>query len=102
MISGNCVISSQKEIGQAGNFNLEQPSITLYHTIPIFNNPKKECFPKHCGKRKKRWFAVFDLIENVEEKGENLVKKENQHSLLFPQIIIFLHIKNRNHHFSNI
>ena len=27
--------------------------LTFYHTIPIFNNLKKETFRKHCGKRRK-------------------------------------------------
>ena len=30
-------------------------SLTLYHTIPTFNNSEKETFWKHCGKRRKCW-----------------------------------------------
>ena len=28
---------------------------TLYRTIPTFNDPQKEMFRKHCGKRRKCW-----------------------------------------------
>ena len=28
-------------------------SLTLYHTIPTFNDPDKDAFCKHCGKRRK-------------------------------------------------
>ena len=44
--------------------------LTLYHTIPTFNDPEKETFRKHCGKRR---------------------NAGNQHFLLFPQC--FLPIK---------
>ena len=30
-------------------------SSTFYHTIPTFNDPEKEAFRKHCGKRRKCW-----------------------------------------------
>ena len=29
--------------------------LTLYHTIPTFNDPKEEDFGKDCGKRRKCW-----------------------------------------------
>ena len=29
--------------------------LTLYHTIPTFNNPDKEAFWKDCGKQRKCW-----------------------------------------------
>ena len=29
--------------------------LTLYYTILTFNDPKKEAFWKHCGKRRKCW-----------------------------------------------
>ena len=29
--------------------------LTLYHTIPTFNDPKEESFGKHCWKRRKCW-----------------------------------------------
>ena len=29
--------------------------LTLYHTIPTFNDPEKEGFRKHCGKKRKCW-----------------------------------------------
>ena len=29
--------------------------LTLYHTTPIFNDPEKEAFWKHYGKRRKCW-----------------------------------------------
>ena len=29
--------------------------LTLYHTIPTFNDPEREGFWKHCGKRRKCW-----------------------------------------------
>ena len=31
----------------------------FYHTIPTFNNPEKETFCKHCGKRRKCWLPAF-------------------------------------------
>ena len=34
-------------------------SLTLYHTIPTFNDPKKESFWKHCGKWTKCWLPAF-------------------------------------------
>ena len=30
-------------------------TLTLYHTIPSFNDHEKEGFLEHCGKRKKCW-----------------------------------------------
>ena len=34
-------------------------ALTLYHTIPPFNDPKQEGFGKHCGKRRKCWQPAF-------------------------------------------
>ena len=34
-------------------------NLTLYHTIPTFNDPEKEGFWKHCGKRRKCWYPAF-------------------------------------------
>ena len=28
---------------------------SLYHTVPSFHDPNKECLRKHCGKRRKFW-----------------------------------------------
>ena len=39
----------------AVNLQAFDACITLYHTIPTFNDPKKEGFGKHCGKRRKCW-----------------------------------------------
>ena len=33
--------------------------LTLYHTIPTFNDPEKVAFWKHCGKRRKCWSPAF-------------------------------------------
>ena len=33
--------------------------LTLYHTIPTFNDPREEGFGKHCGKRRKCWLSAF-------------------------------------------
>ena len=33
--------------------------LTLYHTIPTFNNTIEESFGKHCGKRRKCWKPAF-------------------------------------------
>ena len=61
------------EMSSAICFNLDQFKIlssgyglTLYHTIPTFNDPKEEAFGKHCGKRR---------------------NDGNQHFLLFPKTI---------------
>ena len=43
--------------------------LTLYHTIPTFNDPEEGAYRKHCG------------------KGENA---GNQHFLLFPQCFLDL------------
>ena len=34
---------------------LTEKHLTLYHTILTFNEPGKEAFRKHCGKRIKCW-----------------------------------------------
>ena len=34
-------------------------ALTLYHTNPTFDNPEKEAFRKHCGKRRKCWLPAF-------------------------------------------
>ena len=39
--------------------NVFYPSLTLYHTIPIFNDPEEVAFRKHCGKRRKCWKPAF-------------------------------------------
>ena len=49
--------------------------LTLYHTIPTFNDPKRKPF------------------EKIEEKGENT--GDQSHNVFYP-------IKDRNHYFSNI
>ena len=33
--------------------------LTLHHTISTFNDPEKEAFRKHCGKRRKYWKPAF-------------------------------------------
>ena len=40
---------------------LKTKNLTLYHTIPTFNDPKEEGFGKHRGERRKCW---SDLIGN--------------------------------------
>ena len=47
------------------NFGLFVAQLTLYHTIPTFNNPIEEGFGKHCGKRKKCWLLAFFLFPPV-------------------------------------
>ena len=36
--------------------------LNLYHTIPIFNDPKEKGFGKPCGKRRKCWQPAFSLF----------------------------------------
>ena len=36
-------------------FVVKNQELTVYHTIPIFNDPEEEKFLKHCGKRRKCW-----------------------------------------------
>ena len=36
--------------------------LTLYHTIPTFNDPEKEALWKHWGKRRKHWYPAFYLF----------------------------------------
>ena len=33
----------------------ETDTLILYHIFPTFNDPDKEDFRKHCGKRRKCW-----------------------------------------------
>ena len=33
--------------------------LTLYHTIPTFNDPETEGFSKHFGERRKCWYPAF-------------------------------------------
>ena len=47
------VLQTNKSIGLFRN------GLTLYHTILTFNDPKKEAFWKHCGKRRKCWKPAF-------------------------------------------
>ena len=50
--------------------------LTLYHTIPPFNNPKEEGFGKHCGKRRKCWlpaFSPFPTMFSTLSKTEILI-----------------------------
>ena len=37
------------------SLRLPKKITTLYHTMPTFNDPEKEAFWKHCGKRRKCW-----------------------------------------------
>ena len=46
-----------------GSFSLT--ILTLYHTIPTFNDPKEEDFGKHCGKRRKCWSPAFSSFPTV-------------------------------------
>ena len=39
--------------------------LTLYHTIPTYNDPKEEGFGKHCGKRRKCWQPAFSPFPTV-------------------------------------
>ena len=41
------------------------PSLTLYHTIPTFNDHKEEGFGKHCEKRRKCWKLAFSPFPTV-------------------------------------
>ena len=36
-----------------------QVTLTLYHTIPTFNDPEKEGFGKNCGKEENAAFSPF-------------------------------------------
>ena len=63
----------------------------LYHTIPIFNNPKEEGFGKHCGKRRKCWlpaFSPFPTVFSIKSKREFRVRQfflvPRQSGLLLP------------------
>ena len=47
--------------------------LTLYHTIPTFNDPKEEAFGKHCGKRRKCWQPAFSSFPTV---FSNLLQRE--------------------------
>ena len=53
--------------------HLRTKCLTLYHTIPTFNDPKEEAFGKHCGKRRKCWQPAFSPFPTV---FSNLSKRE--------------------------
>ena len=40
--------------------------LTLYHTIPNFNDPRKEDFEKHCGNQDFLLFPVFSTLHKWE------------------------------------
>ena len=59
--SGSCCqnFSPDNEILElTENYTLEN-KLTLYHTIPTFNDLENESFSKHCGKRRKCWLPAF-------------------------------------------
>ena len=39
--------------------------LTLYHTILTFNDPDKEAFLKHCGKKRKCWKLAFSHLPTM-------------------------------------
>ena len=70
-IKKNCTIFATPKLSSANAYNLDKAKIlssdkelTLYHTIPTFNNPEKKPF------------------KNIVGKGENA---DNQYFLLFSQ-----------------
>ena len=81
------VLTSHSSFCKAGHPSrlwLYKQGLTLYHTIPHFNDPKQKTF------------------EIIVGKGENA---GNQHFVLFPQCFIVKKKKSkkdRNHHVSNI
>ena len=57
-----------QRIIQCTSFN----SSTLYHTIPTFNDPKKESFWKHWGKKEKMLVtSIFSFSHNVFYPSQN-------------------------------
>ena len=40
-------------------------ALTLYHTISTLNDPEKEAFWKHCGKRRKCWLPAFSPLPTM-------------------------------------
>ena len=49
--------------------------LSLYHTIPTFNDLQKEAFWKHCRKRRKCWLpAFFSFSHNVFYPSQNKFK----------------------------
>ena len=75
MLSAICFNLDQSKILSSGNW------LTLYHTIPTFNDPEEKKKPS----------------KKIVEKGENA---GNKHFLLFPQCFQPYPSKNKNHHFS--
>ena len=56
----NCVIWSDGTIRDTrNNYNINILFVILYQTIPGFNDPRKETFGKHCGKRRKCRLPAF-------------------------------------------
>ena len=52
------ILQTRKNQGLFGK-EFKVSCLTLYHTIPIFNNLEKEAFWKQCGKRRKCWKPAF-------------------------------------------
>ena len=48
------IITSNLQQLNTGKIHL-RTCLTLYHTIPTFNDLEKATFRKHCGKRRKYW-----------------------------------------------
>ena len=53
------VFSKRLVLQTSKNQGLFGKGLTLYHTIPTLNDPEKEGFWKHFGKRRKCWLPAF-------------------------------------------
>ena len=71
--------------------------LTLYHTIPTFNDPE-EGFGKHCGKRRKCWqpaFSAFPTVFSLLSKREIIILalfnllSEKAFNLITSKILLF-------------
>ena len=57
---GDCSIRAKKvALEKMAIIDTFGPVLTLYHTIPTFNDPGNEAFWKHCRKRRKCWWPAF-------------------------------------------
>ena len=58
------VVCNLLQFGRVQNLSFGKV-LTLYNTIPTFNDPEKESFWKHCGKRRKCWQPAFSLFPTM-------------------------------------
>ena len=75
------------------NEYLWSKGLTVYHTIPIFNDPVKVAFWKHCGKRRKYCVnIIFSFSHNVSSTFQEQIWIFNHIYFAFLTCLQFCHL----------